>query len=350
MKKVRFFLSDDEAISFPQGLVQAAFDNSQKVGKTYVISETNVVPTSIITSHLWMILDPDNLMQEDVSYKPDNWMWDCRDTMKEEAVGRLTNTGENFKSSRDNFINECIETLLKQHNFKDSNDSIDLLLKERAEIENQKRCLKCGCESDPSYRTCRNCGGKVAKESQLKIPLDLCSYKPNPYISFEEFPSALLKVIFRTGEPDFIDPNGYENIIQVLKAIGIRSGIRKYGKGAREWHSVECDGVPYSIIRDIIEHVWNCSKCKQCFYRVESFKEHKCFVLYTVDPIREFGWLVPVMGLLHLEINIAKSFMKLNWEVFNKQLGYILGFKSPKAQDYLKKGADHHKIWHFYEI
>ena len=143
-----------ETKSFPQGLVKAAFDNSQKVGKTYVISETNIVPSSIITSHVWMILDSDNLMQEDVSYKLDKWMRDCRDTLKEEAVGRLTNTGENFRSSRDNFINECIETVLKQHNFTDSNDSIDLLLKERAEIENQKRCLKCGCESDPSYRSC----------------------------------------------------------------------------------------------------------------------------------------------------------------------------------------------------
>ena len=28
----------------------------------------------------------DNLVQEDVSYKPDYWMWDCRDTMREEAV------------------------------------------------------------------------------------------------------------------------------------------------------------------------------------------------------------------------------------------------------------------------
>ena len=42
--------------------------------------------------------------------------------------------------------------------------------------------------------------------------------------------------------------------------------------------------------------------------------------------------------------------MKLNWDVFTKTLGVILGFKSPKAQEYLKKGADHHKLWHFYEI
>ena len=59
---------------------------------------------------------------------------------------------------------------------------------------------------------------------------------------------------------------------------------------------------------------------------------------------------LPVFGLLHLEMNAARAFTKLNWDVFTSSLGTVLGFRSPKAQAYLHKGADHHKIWHFLEI
>ena len=63
-----------------------------------------------------------------------------------------------------------------------------------------------------------------------------------------------------------------------------------------------------------------------------------------------YFWLVPVSGLLHLEVNACRSFIKLNWPVFTKTLGKILGFQSPKAEEYLKKGSDHHKAWHYLEL
>ena len=53
------------------------------------------------------------------------------------------------------------------------------------------------------------------------------------------FPQGLVKAVFDNSQK-----------------VEIR---KKYGKGTREWLLVECDGVPYSIIRDIIGHVWNCS-------------------------------------------------------------------------------------------
>ena len=104
------------------------------------------------------------------------------------------------------------------------------------------------------------------------------------------------------------------------------------------------------FLRDIIENVWRCSLCTNCFYKLEAFHDHKCFILHKTSPAREFGWLIPISGLLHFEMNAVRSFVKLNWQVFASVLGYELGFKSPKAQDYLHKGADHHKTWHFLEI
>ena len=113
---------------------------------------------------------------------------------------------------------------------------------------------------------------------------------------------------------------------------------------------MECDGLPYNIMRDIINNIYICQSCKDSFYQLESFHEHKCYILHKVEPKREFDWIVPITGLLHFEMNAARSFIALNWDVFASTLGYDLGFKSIKAQEYLKKGSDHHKLWHFIEI
>ena len=113
---------------------------------------------------------------------------------------------------------------------------------------------------------------------------------------------------------------------------------------------VECDGLPYNLIREIIAHVFRCTDCKKCYFGLPAYESHKCYILNKTHPLREFAWLVPVCGLLHVEMNLARAFTKLNWDVFLGKLGFVLGFKSPKAQEYLRKGADHHKLWHLLEI
>jgi len=83
---------------------------------------------------------------------------------------------------------------------------------------------------------CRNpnCGGKVVKEE-----LDFLMYTNSdylnidPYQAFNEIPARLPDIKCMTGEPEFVNPNGYHNIVQVLQAIGERSGIIQYGKGQR---------------------------------------------------------------------------------------------------------------------
>jgi len=200
---------------------------------------------------------------------------------------------------------------------------------------------------------CRNpnCGGKVVKEE-----LDFLMYTNSdylnidPYQAFNEIPARLPDIKCMTGEPEFVNPNGYHNIVQVLQAIGERSGIIQYGKGQREWLFVECDGLPCNLIRDIIIQVLRCDLCKRCFWGQEVFNEHNCYIVKSIRSKKEFGWLVPIFGLLHLEMNLGRSFVKLNWEIFVKCAGYNLGFKSPKAMSYLYKGADHHKLWHLFEI
>ena len=145
----------------------------------------------------------------------------------------------------------------------------------------------------------------------------------DPYHSFHGFSSSSPEIKCMAGEPDFVNSNGYHNVIQVLKSIGERAGVKQYGKGQREQLLVECDGLPYDLIRDIIHNVLRCSECKKCFYGLTSFKEHKCFII--TEHSFEFSWLVPIPGLLHLEMNLGRAFVKMNWDIFVRDVGICLG-------------------------
>ena len=332
-------------LKYPAGLVKSVFDNSQKVGKTYLISETNVVPTSVITSHLWITLDKFNNLQENKRYQPGKWMW--KEVDKVALKSALTAPTDKFRQTRNKFISLCIDIVSKQHG-KLSNDAIDSEIKAEAIANSRKVCITCQYEADVKFRHCHNCGGEIIKETY--VPEVSTNVQIDPYEGFVDFLTTVPKIICQTGEPDFINPNGYNNIIQVIQGIDIRAGIKQYGDGSREWLLVECDGLPYNLIREIIANVWKCSQCLCCYYGLETFKEHKCYILSSIEPIREFRWLQPVSGLLHIEMNIARSFNRLNWEVYQSKFGNILGFQSPKAQAYLKKGSEHHKLWHLLEI
>ena len=99
----------------------------------------------------------------------------------------------------------------------------------------------------------------------------------DPHASFSQYNSKLPNVSCQTREPDFINPNVYHNIIQVIQAIGFRSGIRQYGQGNWEWLMIECNGLPCNILRDIIDNVWTCTICNDCFHDIENFQEHMCY-------------------------------------------------------------------------
>ena len=87
-----------------------------------------------------------------------------------------------------------------------------------------------------------------------------------PYDSFDRIKNKSRDINCVVGEPDFVNPNSFATITEVLQNIGHRAGIKHYGGGKREWLFVECDGLPYSIIRDLLDNLWQCTFCKDCFY------------------------------------------------------------------------------------
>lgn len=163
--------------------------------------------------------------------------------------------------------------------------------------------MQCGAKNDKNYRVCIN---ETCKQKPVKEELKFLKYTSehytdiDPYQSFNHITAKLPAATYMTGEPEFENPNGYHNIIQVLQSIGQRSGIKQYGNGDREWLFVECDGLPCNLIREIVVKVLRCPLCNRSFWRQEVFSEHICSVVKAVESKREFGWLVPIFGLLHL--------------------------------------------------
>ena len=338
----------DNPIKCPPGLIKAVFDNNQKIGRTYAITGNNTVPSIVMTSHLWITFESGNEIQNRIDLKPDSWMWNLNVDTEKNVLNMLTESGPDFRKSRDNLVKTCIEAVVIQCGNK-LEDYIDNMATVKTNSKSEKNCTNCGCEADITFRLCRYCGGKVTKCSE-EVSVPAPEITINAYDSFSDMPIISQNISCTIGEPDFINPNSYRTITQVVQNIGVRAGLRQYDGNAREWLLVECDGLPCRILRDIICNVFRCTICNDCFYGTATYEEHKCFILHKHKSVREFGWVVPVNGLLHFEMNFARSFMKLNWKVFCSLVGYELGFRSPKAQEFLKKGFDHHKTWQFLEI
>ena len=213
--------------------------------------------------------------------------------------------------------------------------------------------LKCTYLCTLGHTVCRNypCKGSLTKrKADIKDLVD-DSKTHNAYSHFSD--SVKVKennVLIKTGEPDFVNPNSYNNICQIIRNLGVRAGIGRYQTGKRQWLFLEADGTICCIVEQLILNVLSCTICKNSFYGEEAFNEHPCHSLTDVRAEHEFDWLVLMPGLLHIEMNSAKTFSELNWTIFVCDVLKLPGFKSEKALLFAKKSSDHHKTWDSLQI
>ena len=271
-------------------MVKNVFDNNQKMGKTYIITGYNKVPTTVMTSHLWIALDKNSTKRNDVIYKPQSWMWPNTTSQKTEELlfNKMIQPSQNFTETRDSFIADCISLILKQHNSHPF-DNINKYNESIKEASKEKICLDCGCEAYVAFKVCRNCRGKLSRKNIQEV---VSQTTINPYSNFDKNDYSK-DIDLKEGEPDFLNPNSYLTIIQLLQNIGIRAGIKQYVPDSfKEWLFVECNGLPYSILRDIMSNVWRYFECKKCFYKNDTFKEYRCYLLAKCKvEKREFDWM-----------------------------------------------------------
>ena len=149
-------------------------------------------------------------------------------------------------------------------------------------------------------------------------------------------------------DPVLVNPNSYDSVILVLRKIGQDAGVTRYGGGQRRWLIVCCDGLPYGLVLKLIQDYLVCMLCQKGFLTLGDFKLHTKSVHPDVEDVpfmREFDWVLPVIGDGHYEMTLVKAFTELNWDVFMSVLVKRNGWLSEMALMCAKKCSDTHKAW-----
>lgn len=150
-----------------------------------------------------------------------------------------------------------------------------------------------------------------------------------------------------TCDPVFVNPNSFESMKEVLRRVGNAALVCRYHPGlpnARKWLCVTMDGAPYLVSRTVIDTVYLCCNCEVKVLKSEQH-DHSIDVHRgrRVTFVKEFDWVLLRIGKLHLEMNMAKTFVSQNWDVFMSELATELGFVTEAAQKFVKKCSDHYK-------
>lgn len=193
--------------------------------------------------------------------------------------------------------------------------------------------MRFGFSIDPNEETC------VTVKEQVSESYDEFLHVPS------EHPDHSVKVT--ASDPVFVNPNSFDALKDVFRRIGASCKICRYHPSdpdAGEWLSVTMDSLPYLVSRQVIENVSICMECGEEVLKKDVAKH--CIDVHQGQRckcVQEFGWVVLRIGKLHMEMNMARHFMDMNWDVVLSQLARELGFVSEAAQKYVRKGSDHHK-------
>ena len=129
---------------------------------------------------------------------------------------------------------------------------------------------------------------------------------------YGHIPANHVPINLQASDPVFVNPNSYERVKEVLRHIGKSFNIALYTPGSpRKWCAVVCDGLPYVLAQKVIRETFICD-CGKDGSKAEMEAHGK-------EPghhaTREFDWVLLQIGLGHVEMNFARAFLSLNWEV-----------------------------------
>ena len=141
-------------------------------------------------------------------------------------------------------------------------------------------------------------------------------------------PSHPVKVV--AGDPVFVNPNYQGALKEVLRRVGKAANVKRYNPsdpGGCQWLNVTMDGLPYLVCRKVFSTVLLCTECRDEI-KEDSVIDH-CLKVHNgqkCSSVNEFDWVVQRIAKLHFEMNKARHFNDLNWEVFLSRLASELEF------------------------
>ncbi len=378
----------------PNGDIIVMFDNEQVVGKTWNVRPNNKVRQSVVTNVAVVSLEPNGTLQENDSLSPREWFsvmgnedivenivmekpagkGDCHDQTAPCLQKWKTVHNEQLAVFIQAAIEQIVEDDLYDENLKIHTDAIDTLVKKEKDRQLFKRCPSCSSLVAKKKRKCPQCKspltqigpetemmeGNAAEQYEVKLQninerkrKSSKLHEDRTKVSnYDHIPSnhQAHAIPIELLDPVFVNPNSKESLILVLRHIGTKAGVRRYGGTKRSWVIICCDGLPYTIILSLIQEQIICLSCNQSICGQQAFQKH-CTSVHADTPAndvmcaREFDWVLLRIGEGHYEMNLMKAFMELNWSVFMCTLTKKMGWTSENAQRAALHCYDNHKTW-----
>jgi hypothetical protein len=286
----------------PKGDVVFIIDNEQRVGRTWSIHPNNKVKVSVITNVAVAQVNPIIQVQDKEELHPKSWSKvEGNEAKIEEMIDETCAKHNQFKrihyEQLYHFIDAGIEQVMSEQvrNGADFQDAIDSAVKNEICQRNFKECSKCLLLYEKTKRKCPVCKiplsmpNSVAETTNTdsdcvsvtnivtnndkttqptKERSDVCHNYSHVLSSHKDgVPVSLL-------DPVFVNPNSMETISMVLRHIGMKGGLKRYGGNEREWTSISCDGLPYGMITKLKEEALVCALCGTKIRGLEKFPLH----------------------------------------------------------------------------
>lgn len=391
---VRLWLSQQsmDPLPFPEKDCVVIFDNNQVIGRSWNIKVNNKSRSSTVTT-ICQIEFPYNQLQRQVHLKPKFWNTDVDKLLKNvrEIPQELTDTHYKHLYSS---LARNLQVVIKQQRLGDDDnytDDFDQKVQQNQLLETTKICSKCGQLNTKTKRMCANdecrvnlkqaeamaidpegLGTFTKKEKssdpgrqKSEVRLRAVHRGENKYV-IEQSPTQSTECstshhpdnapVLTLSDPCFVNPNSYDSCRTVLRQIGLQAGIKLYcQEGKREWVFIVCDGLPFGMCQHVMKNTYRCKLCPgstESFVSKETLKKHHIATHESeeVCGFLEFDWVVLRPGNGHFEMNMCKTFIEVNWDVFFSELCRLMGFRSENAQRAAKKCTDHHKTWSLLRI
>ena len=146
----------------------------------------------------------------------------------------------------------------------------------------------------------------------------------------------------KVAEPCMVNPNSKGSLTCVLEHVQEQCQIGD--DKDRKWVYTWCDSVPYLIGSKVQEETLKCALCGEMVNRTDmtSHQEDK-HKEEEAEFEQWFGGIFLRPGPGHIELNMACAIMKLLWAPYMQHFAILLGFRSPRAQDVVHRGVDHHR-------
>lgn len=100
-------------------------------------------------------------------------------------------------------------------------------------------------------------------------------------------------------DPVFVNPNSFDSMKEVLRRVGKAANVKRYHpdkESARHWLSLTMDGLPYLVVRQVINEVYICSQCEREVLK-KDFSDHDLLLDQhprgqIIEYVKEFDWVV----------------------------------------------------------